>query len=367
MALTQMNASNTFGSPIVVPSAFTSPKAHKHEDFRADLVWGPSGSGKTWQMYLAALQMYQKYGKKTRYFTADGGSMGPLASLIDLGIIHVFSLGLVPFNRRLEAVNLIMSGVWPVYDQAKGVWSFKAKEAQPTSATWDEFGQLITEGITSIADMSMRDLIKREDIKIPQTPDRNEFYVSSGEAKWTFRAPAHFGFIQERMEEFIAMSSVLPYRRIIWTGRELRAENKKGDTIVGPELPGTAVTGKIPGWFGACLHLIAVPGEQITDDRPDLSGMAKGKFKKMEHRLYLIPHPDARTGITIDAKNRLPAEVVPRLTTTGFIKSEVQFNKEGDVVKRVGLNTYYDMEAELQGVNTAMLAKELGMEVPSGN
>lgn len=380
MALIQSNLLGTAQSNILgtaQPQAAT-PK-YKHSDLRADLVWGPSGAGKTWQMYLSALQMYKRYGKKTRYLSADGGSLGPLASLVKLGILRVFSLGVVPYKFRLEAVDLIMSGVWPIFDPDKGVWSFKAQAAKPTSATFDEWGQLITEGLTSVGDMSMRDLIKREDIKIPQTPDRNEFFVTSGEQKWTFRAPAHFGFVQERMEEWVGMSSVLPYQRVLWTARELRAESKNGDTIVGPELPGKAATGSVPGWFGACLHLVAVPGELITDDRPDLSSMAKGKFKKMEHRLYLIPHPDGRTGITLDSKNRLPAEVVPMLTKTGYIRSEVLYEVDAKgkeivgpdgnpiVKERIGLNTYYDMEAKLQDVNTAILAKELGMEIPSGD
>lgn len=272
---------------------------------------------------------------------------------------------------------MIMSGYWPVYNPETGVWSFKDPAAKPNMKMFDEWGGLIVEGLSSISEMSLRDLVQRSDIKIPQTPDRDEFNVKSGDLKWTFRAPSHIGFIQERMEEFVNASSVLPYQRVLWTARELRGENKKGDTVIGPELSGTAATGKVPAWFGACLHLIAVPGEKIADDRPGLAMMAKDKFQRMEFRLYLIPHPDARTGITLEAKNRLPAEVQARLTSTGYIKSETIFEtdhkgklltdpttNEPVIKERIGLNTYYDMESKLQEVTTDLLAKELGIVRP---
>lgn len=344
--------------------------SYKHEDFRADLVWGASGTGKTHQVYLSALQMYVKHRKKTRYLTADGGSLGPIAPLVKLGIVSVFSLGLVPFDRRLEALTIILKGGWPVFDPRLNTWSFKGQGVQPTSKTFEEWGQLSIESMTSIGDQMTRDLVRRSDIKIPQTPDRDEFFVTSGEFKWTFRAPSHIGWSQERMEEFVDMSSVLPYQRILWTARELRSEDKKGNAIIGPELPGSAATGKVPGWFGACLHLVAVPGEQITDDRPNLSMMAKSKFQRLERRLYLIPHPDERTGNMLDAKNRLPAEVQTANDDLkrGYIKSTIVYGPDGKVVNRIGLNTYYDMEDELQDKTVGALTDEfkaLGITPPA--
>src|SRR5712664_596051 len=59
---------------------------------RCDLLYGESGVGKTENLGLAALYVWEKYGKISRLVSADGGGWKPLQPYIDLGIIVPLSI-----------------------------------------------------------------------------------------------------------------------------------------------------------------------------------------------------------------------------------------------------------------------------------
>lgn len=306
------------------------------KELRSDLVYGDTGSGKTQQMAWAAYDMAKVCAKKTLLVTADGGSISAYQPLINLGLINVFPM--LSFPCPIESMQQIVRGSWPIRVDRNGVPTLTfvpaaAKRLKNDPNWFNEYGLIIFESLGSICSAIKRNLQERTDITIPQTPDRDVYFVTGGEEggniKYTFSAPSHIGFVMERMEQWIHEASQLPYERVLWTARVAKsgeegtdkAGNLLGTAIYGPELIGKAKTHLVPGWFGGCYHLDSAPvGAAIADNRDDYSSQGKSNvIRRQEHRLYFMSHPDSSTGVMYHCKPRIPAARADLLGTLPYV------------------------------------------------
>src|SRR5690242_2101013 len=76
------------------------------------VLYGPTGSRKTSQIGEFAKYIYEKTGKPTRLFSADGGGWAPIQDLINAGVIDAWRATDEP--RLLTAIVAASKGAWPV-------------------------------------------------------------------------------------------------------------------------------------------------------------------------------------------------------------------------------------------------------------
>jgi hypothetical protein len=84
--------------------------------------------------------------------------------------------------------------------------------------------------------------------------------------RWGFSGRAHYGFIQQRIHDLVAYSSHLRVNKVLWTAHEGGGQDEMTKKVInGPDIIGKAMTGQCGAWFGAMLHLFAIPvSEEVT-------------------------------------------------------------------------------------------------------
>jgi len=325
---------------------------------RCDLIYGASGTGKTENLGLAAKYVWEKYGKITRLASADGGGWKPLQPYIDLGIIQPFSLNAA--KTPLKVTMAIAGGYWPKM-KADG----SGKEYVPLDwrdVEGDEkngipgVGCMCFEGLTSFADAIFISLTRRKDIHIPETP--KDSFVTDGDDYYGFSGRAHYGFVQNRIQEMVARANGLPFEKMVWTALEndgVDPETK--ETCYGPKVIGKALTGKAPAWFGDCIHLVDIDsGERVDDGRDDMHKLVKGGVKVKKIRAYMANHPHKSTGHMYSAKGR----------TSAWVGKDFPpfFDVVINDVEQKGLNWIYTQEDELAKKAASVIAANLTRKPP---
>lgn len=294
--------------------------------------------GKTENLGLAALYVWEKYGKVTRLASADGGGWKPLQPYIDLGIIQPFSLNAA--KTPLKVMMALAGGYWP-----KMKSDGSGKEYVPLDRVdieGDEkngipgVGCMCFEGLTSFSDSIFISLTRRKDIHIPETP--KDSFVTDGDDYYGFSGRAHYGFVQTRIQEMIARANGLPFEKMVWTALEnMGTDPETGDPCYGPKIIGKALTGKTPAWFGNCIHLVDIgDGERVDDGRTDLHKLVKGGVQMKHIRAYMANHPHKNTGHMYSAKGR----------TSAWVGKDMPpfFDVIINDIERKGLNWVYEQE-----------------------
>lgn len=231
---------------------------------KADLIYGASGTRKTTQIGLIAEYVWEKYHKRTRMITLDGGGYDPLLSLVEAGIIVPWVL----IGRKKLTTNVIdlaMQGYWPV-DPDDPVSPLRS----PTPATWEEFGYYAIEGVTSIGDSIMR-LLKRDKAILSQEPSYTytEEAIEVDGKKMTIGYSGgnqtYYGYTQDQLYDMVMKTHVLPCEKVTWSGLEGKGEEEGTRApIYGPAIVGRKSTGKATQWFGNSLHI-----EQLVTEKYD--------------------------------------------------------------------------------------------------
>jgi hypothetical protein len=167
---------------------------------KADVLYGASGLYKTSEIGWTALYVLEKYGKRTRLVSADGGGFGPIQSLIDAGIVEVW-----PIRNRLhfiEAVDKACQGWWPV-DPRDPRSPIEPPNANPSIR---EVGLYAFEGLTSFGSGIMGKL-KVPGVQLSQDPN---YVLRDGETDYAGGSIAAFGFVQDRIYDFVMKSHMIP-------------------------------------------------------------------------------------------------------------------------------------------------------------
>jgi energy-coupling factor transporter ATP-binding protein EcfA2 len=260
--------------------------------------YGATGSGKTTSIGHLARHVKATTGKITRLVSFNSSGIEVIQPDIDDGLIEVWHVGAMVYREPSGTMRKLIRGDWPV--QNVGGTALRFEPA--TAKTWERVGAYVFEDLSTIGDAIMN-AIKGQ--KIAENPSMT--YNEGGE---TFYNPgkAHYGFVQNRLYEFVRDSGLLPVSYTMWTSIEAEAEEsteqgvRGGKKVYGPAIAGKASIGKCPTWFGDCLHFDKVLVK--TGKKDEQTG---ADIIDVKRRVYLADHADAATGIIYPAKVRIPA------------------------------------------------------------
>lgn len=294
---------------------------------KADLIYGATGTYKTSQIGHMAMYVLNKYGKKTRLVTADGGGFDPIKELVEAGVIEVWSIRTQP--HLIEAIDKACQGWWPddVDDPAS-----PAKPPTSSRAIRD-VGLVAFEGLTSFGS-SIMEKLKKPGVQLSQDPS---YVLQDGGTHYAGGSMAAFGFVQDRIYEFVMKSHMIPLvEHVLWTALEAKGEEEGTKIpIFGPAIEGKKATGKAGQWFGNLFHMEAVNNKLGVDEATQQIKMRTDVF------CYMKNHADPVSGIVFPAKVRAPFLLADRLPdrvpmTTGCV------DKEGKPVKIYTLRMVYE-------------------------
>lgn len=305
----------------------------------ADLYFGASRTGKTTQIGVAAQRARRVYGKPSRLVTADLGTLDCIQPQIDDGTIQVWNLK--HHNNLIETIDKACQGYWPedVDDpssklvspfiiryigkcpkcseeitsgkpvqqfpcpKCKTVTTFTMKRAPNPDNDLSKIAMIAYEGITSFGDGVLSHLLATR-ASLSQDPS---YVWKDGETDYAGGNMTYYGFLQQRLPEFIAKSTSLPVDdRIIWTALEGRGIDEASKApVLGPLFTGgqgaAKLTGKAQAWFRHSLHFETV--EKVTaatDGGPAVMDI--------EYRMYIKPHADPLTKAVFACGLRVPRE-----------------------------------------------------------
>lgn len=243
-------------------------------------IYGDSGSGKSTQLGEMAKALFKRERKRTRIYGSDLGGHESITPLVDLGVI--------------EAVDVV---------QADDPWCWLDAAVKPTLS--DDIGLVCYDSGTSCGEAILNAIAKSTDKIGQQTTQK--FKAGSGATKLTIglNNEAHYGLVQTFLLDKMWESSWITAsgRDVAWTFGTHRGESSDSEPLVGPKLPGKALTAAIPKWFNYTFRLVAIP---VADSAP-------------RHVLYLQGQP-GHTGLAVsfgnaryalDASTPLPASIEP--------------------------------------------------------
>lgn len=325
---------------------------------KADLIYGATGTTKTSQIGWAALYVNERFGKKARLVTADGGGWGPIQSLVDAGMIDVW-----PVRNRvhlIEAIDKACQGWWPV-EPADPTSPIEPPTANPSIR---DVGLVAFEGLTSFGSGIMGKL-KIPGVQLSQDPN---YVLRDGNTDYAGGSIAAFGFVQDRIYDFVMKSHMIPLvDKVLWTALEAKGEEQGTRMpIFGPDIEGKKATAKAGQWFGNMFHMESGSQQVGVDEAAQTIKLQTQTF------MYLKPHADKTTGIIYPAKARVPfqfADKIPErvLLTMGLL------DKDGKPVKNYNLKMVWeyidrlkaDADKVVMSVSTPTTTEQAETEAPA--
>ena len=330
----------------------------------ADLYFGASRTGKTTQIGVAAARAKRVFGKPSHLVTADLGTLDCIQAQIDDGTIAVWNLK--HHTNLIEAIDKACQGYWPedtndpesklmspfilqytgkcpkcgeVMTSSKpqaprpctkcqANTSFTMKRGPNPANDLSTIAIVAFEGITSFGDGILSHLLATR-ASLSQDPS---YVWKDGETEYAGGNMTYYGFLQQRLPEFIAKSTGLPVAdRVIWTALEGKGIDEASKApVLGALFTGGAgaskLTGKAPAWFRHCLHF-----ETVEKIEPAKDGGTP--IVDIEYRMYIKPHADQLTKAVFVCGLRIPKE----------------FSKQFPAWMEPDVGKLYDKIDELQG------------------
>lgn len=324
-------------------------------------IYGDSGTGKSSLAATAAEYCWRRFHRTTDYIAADLGGFGnKLLRLIRLNIVRVYN----PQNHiePFETMEDLSLGAWPetILDPFTGfaapdvplipaqrqewipycpnnhampVVTHKAslqgysrqckscnavcsptnwlrvEERTVRAAHHQHVGLRIFDSATALEDWGMAEMASRAARSmetVGNSQDGNAMTKTGGRVisgKYAFgsSAVAHYGFVQNRMPQWIRNARGIPGMVMppIFTFLEQRSVDDTGRgalPIYGPKIAGSAKTSDVPSWVGNCLHV---------------AREMNNKGDAMEHRIWTVNHIDAGGNAPHLAKTRAEPGSLP--------------------------------------------------------
>lgn len=248
------------------------------------LIYSPFAGGKTSfiQELVRVLLERLPEGSRARLYTAE-----TYDSVTDERI-EVWQ-----FNTRdnpFETMNWVCDGFWPA-DPLDPT----SRMQPPTAATFAKYPISIIEGIATAAGYitgdyavgGMADRIGKGESVGPSDAKDGPVRLVDGTAAVGGLSRSNIYFAQQRMTNYVTRSLRKPGGYQIWTTHEDDAKEKKqgiattGQTIIGPEVVGSALTLSVGKHFGNVWRIVGVP----------LDFENGGETRRViERRLYLKDH-----------------------------------------------------------------------------
>lgn len=300
-------------------------------------LYGGTGEGKTslLETFLAGWREDKaNEGKRIRLYTAESAQIKPLSPSIESGRVDMWAIdnATFPFERIRDCTQ----GAWPIdpmdpvspvvsawvikhiarcpEDQTLVYQSEKApaqvmqtcpkcrrpvatrvvREVNPANGL-DKTGVVIFESGTEFGDMMMRNMSDRS-AKGEKIGEETAARFVDGTMNIAGQSRTSYGLAQRHMKNAIGESKHLPVDWVFWTFAKERGQDEdRRVPIFGPKLPGSAVTGDVPRWFGPTLQAIIVPTQG----------------KGVEYRLYVKPFYETWNPITKDVQNIVNNRIPP--------------------------------------------------------
>ena len=274
---------------------------------RTLLAYGKSRTTKTSQFRFIAEYCWEKYGKRSRFVTTDTGSLwAPIADLVEADIVRPLLVPVDPAYNPITIMRKLRRGEWPKERDDKGNAVLKPFRDKPTWEPWDkqadsnEIGAYGIESLTTYGEGGMRDL-REKNITVGDKPTPGH-RTEDGE-NYAANSMNHYSMMHNEIMDLLNALSVLSVRFVYVTALEGIGEDDDGASkrpVLGPKVPGKAITELIPSRVMDCLHMVVAP-------------MDGGKS---EVRCYVRSHPDA-----VISKMNWPAGLrLPSIFATADLK-----------------------------------------------
>lgn len=248
---------------------------------RTILAYGKTRTTKTSQFRFIAEEVWKRHGKRSRFVTTDTGSLwAPIQDLVDADIVRPLLLPIDPAYNPQSTMRYIRAGKWPKDKDGNGIAVVRPTNEKPNwqipgeQPDKDEIGALGIESLTSFGDGTMRDLREKQRSASP-------IYEEGGE-KFASNSMAHYGLAHGEILDLLNSAATLPYHYVYMTALEGIGEDDDGPVkraILGPKVPGKAITETIPSRVNDCLHLV----DYVDKDKSEL-------------RCYITSHPSEVAG-----------------------------------------------------------------------
>jgi hypothetical protein len=299
--------------------------------FNTLCVYGASGTGKTREIGAMSLYIWEKYKKRTRLISADGGGWGSIQDYVDAGLVEAVNISdaetPLTLLRRLARGDWYMGGKW------------LDRKAQVES--WPEVGMYAIEGFSSICNLILRDLVEKgRKISEEVVGKFSEKDAETGEA-FQFGAPgrSHYGFVQNALTDIIRDFQGLTnhgVRQILFTSLESSGEESlTKKKVLGPASAGNALTQILPQRVGDLIHLDIVPVEE------------KGKAARQEYRAYFQSHVDPDINRSWPCKLRVSPEASLKLAADSQLAKGFIPLTDEEGVTRQGLSRLFRWRDEV--------------------
>ena len=341
-ALTADTSSSTIGAPI------------------STLIYGDTGTGKTNLLSTLEEYIYERgrelHGSSAvrvlRLYSSDGGGWGDrVQGLMRLGLIQAWRMR--NHIEAFETCELASLGYWP--DQLDPLTGYASPRATLRPVTEIVFtltcpnghlvrqtldrkliqtatkcpqcplivtlqnGQVSTatrvtpgselvggvafDGLTSMQSWVMADMADRAGrLELEGEKSALGGRIVSGNLVLGANNRAHYGFAQNRAEQWVINANTIPNLIVapVWTALELRASDDNTKLpIYGPQIAGKAKTSDVPTWYGNCLR----------------TAVAKDEHGRSAWRLYTREHTDDIDSVPHLAKTRTDPDALPEFFT----------------------------------------------------
>ncbi len=287
-------------------------------------VYGGTGSFKTAQLHFLAKYVYEKWGKITRLASCDGGGWKPLDPDVEAGLIVPWSISAIENPRSI--MRKLSQGYWPEIAEQNGTRKLVLRPSTPD--TWKRVGCIGHEGLTSTANIIMRDALNKQMVVAgDQRGERGAISFSEdvttiddkgvqskATEKYSFATQGNYNDAQRATYDFCTNYRSLPCPIIYMTALEARGEEEDTKkTIIGPAVIGKAMTSQVGTWVGDLIH-----AEDYFETVPDpqhkpAQGEKQRTMQISKARYWFIRHPDPITGMLFPAKPRVAPEMIPEL------------------------------------------------------
>ncbi len=239
------------------------------------LLYAESGNTKTSQGVFISRYIKEKYNKKTRLISSDGGGWSPIEDenlIYDPranpdGLVHAFNM--TNRNNLLADWRKLAKGQWPKVVKGEAHLGEDVtkmyRKFQPTSPEeWKDIGCYFIEGLTSVGSGFISHISKQDNSKdsVSKVMYAAPGYDEDGE-HFGATDQGHIGMVQNELNNLTQQFGTLPVELVVWTAlvgvatdKSLRAIGiDEEGSVYGPKLSGNAKTAESPSWFSDCLHL----------------------------------------------------------------------------------------------------------------
>src|SRR5215469_2398658 len=126
----------------------------------AELIcaYGGTGTIKTAQLRYVSKYIYEHYGKRSRLASCDGGGWKTLEPDVKAGLIEAWGIRSIENPRSI--MRKLSQGFWPEIRTIEG--KQRLVLVPPTADTWKRIGAIAHEGLSSTANIIMRDALNKQ-------------------------------------------------------------------------------------------------------------------------------------------------------------------------------------------------------------